>query len=53
MGRFKYATGLCALGGASDRCVPGGSADREVTLRVVRNALFNDWTSIPGRYDSA
>ncbi len=35
MGKFKYAAGLWALGGAFDRYVPRGYADRALTLREV------------------
>ena len=35
MAKFKYSAGLWALGGAADRFLPGGYADKAVTLREV------------------
>jgi len=35
MGKFKYAAGLWALGGAADRFLPSGYADKAVTIREV------------------
>lgn len=35
MAKFKYAAGLWALGGAADRYVPGGYADKSSTLREL------------------
>jgi xylose isomerase len=38
MGKFKYAAGLWALGGASDRYLPSGYADKAATLRETIGA---------------
>jgi xylose isomerase len=35
MGKFKYATGLWALGGAADRFLPSGYSDKSATLREL------------------